>query len=197
MRLSRFHTWGAFDSARALFWHYRCSCCWNSGSCCRNCCCCCRNTCCSGGDGSGKGCKRWQDSSIQRLRWTLRWLQRALCWKSNLTNWSLCWSDWPRWPLTWDNWPCWPLCWPLDKLDLIEAWVVSLQLVREDLAVLGWQVPLGLALVAQHLEAQLALLLHTLVLQELVEAAAAQLLPVFEEAERAEVARFTRVDRTS
>ena len=82
-------------------------------------------------------------------------------------------------------------------MDLIEAWVVSLQLVREDLAVLGWQVALGLALVAQHLEAQLALLLHTLVLQELIEAAAAQLLPVFEEVERAEVPRFTRVDWTS
>ena len=118
-------------------------------------------------------------------------------WKSNLTDRPWCWSDWPRWPLTWDNWPCWPLCWPLDKLDLIKAWVVSLQLVREDLTVLGWQVALGLALVAQHLEAQLALLLDTLVLQELVEAAAAQLLPVFEEAERAEVPRFTRVDWTS
>ena len=82
-------------------------------------------------------------------------------------------------------------------MDLIEAWVVSLQLVREDLAVLGWQVALGLALVAQHLEAQLALLLHTLVLQELVEAAAAQLLAVFEEAERAEVTRFARVDWAS
>ena len=82
-------------------------------------------------------------------------------------------------------------------MDLIKAWIVSLQLVREDLTVLGWQVALGLALVAQHLEAQLALLLDTLVLQELVEAAAAQLLPVFEEAERAEVPRFTRVDWTS
>ena len=82
-------------------------------------------------------------------------------------------------------------------MDLIKAWVVSLQLVREDLAVLGWQVALGLALVAQHLEAQLALLLHTLVLQELVETAAAQLLPVLEEAERAEVTRFTRVDWAS
>ena len=82
-------------------------------------------------------------------------------------------------------------------MDLIEAWVVSLQLVREDLAVLGWQVALGLALIAQHLKAQLALLLHTLVLQELVEAAAAQLLAVFEEAERAEVTRFARVDWAS
>ena len=82
-------------------------------------------------------------------------------------------------------------------MDLIEAWVVSLHLVREDLAVLGWQDPLGLVLVAQHLKAQLALLLDTLVLQELVEAAAAQLLPVFEEAESAEVTRFTRVDWAS
>ena len=52
---------------------------------------------------------------------------------------------------------------------------------------------LALLVVPQHLKAQLTLFLHALVLQELVEAAAAKLLSVLKEAEGAEVSRFPEV----
>ena len=51
-----------------------------------------------------------------------------------------------------------------------------------------------LALVPEHLKAQLALLLHTLVLKELVEAAAAKLLSVLKEAKGSEVPGLPGVD---
>ena len=54
-----------------------------------------------------------------------------------------------------------------------------------------------LLLVPQNLKAQLTLLLDALVLQELVEAAAAKLLPIFKEPKGAEVPRLPRVDRAS
>lgn len=59
--------------------------------------------------------------------------------------------------------------------------------MREHLGVLCWRISLKLALIAENLKAQLTLLLHTLVLKELVEAAAAKLLSVLKEAEGAEV----------
>ena len=53
---------------------------------------------------------------------------------------------------------------------------------------------LALLVVPKHLKAQLTLFLHALVLQELVEAAAAKLLSVFKEPEGAEVSGFPEVD---
>ena len=71
---------------------------------------------------------------------------------------------------------------------------MALQFVREHLGVLRWRISLKLALIPQHLKAQLTLLLHTLVLKELVEAAAAKLLPVLKQAEGAEVPGLPGVD---
>ena len=51
-----------------------------------------------------------------------------------------------------------------------------------------------MALVAEHLKAQLTLLFHTLVLKELVEATAAKLLPVLQEAKGAEIPGLPGVD---
>jgi len=71
---------------------------------------------------------------------------------------------------------------------------LALQFVREHLCLLRWRISLKLALIPQHLKAKLTLLLHTLVLKELVEAAAAKLLPVLEQAEGAEVPGLPGVD---
>ena len=51
-----------------------------------------------------------------------------------------------------------------------------------------------MALIPEHLKAQLTLLLYTLVLEELVEATAAKLLSVLKEAEGAEVPGLPGVD---
>ena len=132
------------------------------------------------------------------LRWQLHWLQWASSWETNL-SWPLC--HWPlsgnyrpQRPLTGNHRPHWALRWPLDKLDLIEAWIVALQFVREHLGVRCWRISLRLALVPQHLKAQLTLFLHALVLQELVEGAATKLLSVFKKAEGAEVPGLPGVD---
>jgi len=128
----------------------------------------------------------------------LHWLQWASSRETNLSrplcHWPLRGNYRPQWPLTGNHRPQWPLCRPLNKLNLIEAWIVTLQLVREHLGVRRWRISLRLALVPQHLKAQLTLFLHALVLQELVEAAAAKLLSVFKEAEGAEVPGLPGVD---
>ena len=136
-----------------------------------------------------------------QLRWHLHRLQWAFRWESNL-SWPLATCHWPlrgnygpQRPLTGNHRPHWPLCWPLDKLDLIKVWILALQFVREHLGVLCWRSPLKLlALIPEHLKAQLALLLHTLVLKELVEAAAAKLLSVLKEAKGSEVPGLPGVD---
>ena len=67
----------------------------------------------------------------------------------------------------------------------------------EHLGVRRWRICLrllALLVVPQHLKAQLTLFLHALVLQELVEAAAAKLLSVFKEAKGAEVSGLPEVD---
>jgi len=128
----------------------------------------------------------------------LHWLQWSSSRETNLSrplcHWPLRGNYRPQWPLTGNHRPQWPLCRPLNKLNLIEAWIVALQLVREHLGVRRWRISLRLALVPQHLKAQLTLFLHALVLQELVEAAAAKLLSVFKEAEGAEVPGLPGVD---
>ena len=165
-----------------------CCSCWNCG-CCRDSCCGCGW--CFGGSSSRQCGKGRQDAMTRGLRWHLHWLQWAFSWESNLS--------WPlptcHWPLSGSYRPQWPLRRLLDKLDLIEAWILALQFVREHLGVLRWRISLKLALIPQHLKAQLTLLLHTLVLKELVEAAAAKLLPVLKQAEGAEVPGLPGVDR--
>ena len=96
------------------------------------------------------------------------------------------WLNRSRLPLLRSLWPLWLLLWY--KLKLVESWVGALQLVGEgDSALVGGVGGGGghpaLPGVPQHLEAQLAGLLHALVLQELVEVAHSQLLAVLQEAE--------------